>query len=434
VPRTRRLSDANLVRRSQQGDRRAFSALVGRYDWRLRGLAFALLLDRAEMDAALGAAYLRSWRDIVRVGTKDDIAVWLYRHTYNACVDRLRLGRSAVGSGGRAPRGAGVPTGVVPVLAALPETERVALVLVDREGFTPTAAARIMGLPATMVDQCLAAGRARLAEHLATAAPAAVPAPAAAGTPEPVVDGERGTSDVVTPAGNGRHPDPATGEEIASGSSGHAAPAGDGVGTGGTGEAAPPDLGGASPGAAGAEAGSASGVEPDDGTTRAEAPGHDGDAVVGRNGDGNGAAGDNAHDAGSEGADRTAADDGHGGDHGAAAATGTVAEPGNGADDGNRAESGDDDGSRAESGADDGNRAESGADDGNRAESGADDGSRADDGNGADRGNGADQGNGARDPNRGRGRRARKRAKHAASTTADGAGAAGGDESGGSEP
>ena len=388
---------------------------MGRYDWRLRGLAFALLLDRGEMDAALGAAYLRSWRDIVRVGTKDDIAVWLYRHTYNACVDRLRLGRSAVGSGGRAPRGAGVPTGVVPVLAALPETERVALVLVDREGFTPTAAARIMGLPAAMVDQCLAAGRARLAEHLATAAPAAVPAPAAAaGTLEPAVDDERGTSDVVTPAGNGRHPDPPTGEEIASGSSGHAAPAGDGAGTGGTGEAAPPDLGGASPGADDVEAGSASGVEPDDGTTRAQAPGHDGDAVVGRNGDGNGAAGDNGHDAGSEGADRSAADDGHGDDHGAAAATGTVAEPGNGDDDGSRAESG--------------------ADHGKRAESGADDGSRADDGNGADRGNGADQGNGARDPNRGRGRRARKRAKHAATRTVGGPGAAGDDASEGSEP
>ncbi len=81
MPTTRRQSDASLVRRSQQGDRRAFGALLGRYDTRLRGLAYALLLDPASMDAALASAYLRAWRDVVRLTAKDHVGAWLYRVT-----------------------------------------------------------------------------------------------------------------------------------------------------------------------------------------------------------------------------------------------------------------------------------------------------------------------------------------------------------------
>jgi DNA-directed RNA polymerase specialized sigma24 family protein len=158
VPRTRRLPDATLVRRSQQGDRRAFAILAGRYDWRVRGLAYALLLDRDAMDAVVAVAYLRAWRDIVRLSAKDDIGAWLYRLTYNACIDTLR--RTADGVV------ADAPTGVVTGLAALPATDRIAVVLVDRERFTAESAARILGMsPAELTDR-LATVREHLAEHL----------------------------------------------------------------------------------------------------------------------------------------------------------------------------------------------------------------------------------------------------------------------------
>jgi RNA polymerase sigma-70 factor, ECF subfamily len=341
------VSDANLVRRSQQGDRRAFSALVGRYDWRLRGLAFALLLDRGEMDAALSAAYLRSWRDIVRVTTKDDIAAWLYRNAYNACVDRLRLGRSAVRAGGRAPQGAGVPTGVVPVLAAMPETERVALVLIDREGFTPEAAARIMGLPVAMVDDRLAAARASLAEHLATVAPAPTPSATPASVPADIGTGHdddrhADAADQPVPTRNAKREATSAETPAPAGNGKHAVRIADG--------------------------------DVADGVTEAAAPAVDGgDGELGDVGaidsDGNGATGDNGHGSTTESPD----------------------------------------------------------------EAGADASAGAETGNGADGGNGAETGNGARDPNRGRGRRARKRAKHVAGQTADGPASAAGDDPGGSE-
>ena len=374
---------------------------MGRYDWRLRGLAFALLLDRAEMDAALSAAYLRSWRDIVRVSTKDDIAAWLYRNVYNACVDRLRLGRSAVGAQGRAPQGTGVPTGVVPVLTAMPETERIALVLVDREGFDPKAAARIMGLPAGMVDRRLASARARLAEHLATAVPAPPPAPeptagAAAGgeecdtgdvavtvgTPD---DGARhaDAADQRRPSGNGKRAEaPARNGE-------RAARAADGDGAGGNGERAAPATDADDAGSGGKDAVSAAdgtaGGEGDRSDQAVEAGGDDGPAggsavETGRS-DGNGAAG-NGHGSGSDGSDGTGVDGTKG--------SGSDGSDGTGVD--------------------------------------------GTDGAGADSGTGAGNGHGTGEPNRGRGRRARKRAKHAATRTVGGPGAAGDDASGGSAP
>jgi RNA polymerase sigma-70 factor, ECF subfamily len=160
VPKTRRLSDASLVRRSQQGDRRSFSALVGRYDWRLRGLAHALLLDALEMDTALAIAFLRAWRDVVRINPKDDVGAWLYRVTYNACIDQLRRVN--------APAEAQAATfrGVAAGLATLPAADRVAVVLVDREGFAPGSAARILGLTTPALVARLDSARERLAGYL----------------------------------------------------------------------------------------------------------------------------------------------------------------------------------------------------------------------------------------------------------------------------
>jgi RNA polymerase sigma-70 factor (ECF subfamily) len=207
VPKTRRLSDASLVRRSQQGDRRAFGALVGRYDARLRGLAFALLLDAEAMDATLGSAYLRAWRDVVRLTAKDDAGAWLYRVTYNACIDALRRDGTPPQPGGRGTRAG---------LATLGPADRVAVVLVDREGFTPEAAARILGLPPADIHPRLDAARATLAGFLPTPAEAPSGAPqqqsessetperatSADEPPEPATGGSNGS----TSNGNGANP------------------------------------------------------------------------------------------------------------------------------------------------------------------------------------------------------------------------------------
>src|ERR671911_521901 len=227
MPRTRRVSDTNLVRRSQQGDRRAFRALLARYDWRLHGLAHALLLDPARVDAVLRVAYIRAWREVVRIDAKDDASAWLYRVAYNACIDVLRresaragtaspngaaaLGpdRAAASPAGRADGAAATRAGAGPsardgradahgpdvpaaardgardaaqplliaALTSLAAADRVAVVLVDREGFAPSAAARILGLTDEVLEARLAGARVRLARQAGLTVVAASPLP-----------------------------------------------------------------------------------------------------------------------------------------------------------------------------------------------------------------------------------------------------------------
>jgi len=185
-----RLSDSRLVRRSQQGDGDAFMVLLQRYDHRLRGLAYALVTGEAAMDRVLRTAYLRAWREVVRAEIADDAGSWLYRMVYNACIDELRRERSrldrldATGSvpGEAAHVAAGLTSGahaavadvddpLAMALAALTPEERLAVVMVDREGFTPSGAARIVGVPQDLFDERLISGRARLTAALPTIAP-----------------------------------------------------------------------------------------------------------------------------------------------------------------------------------------------------------------------------------------------------------------------
>jgi RNA polymerase sigma-70 factor (ECF subfamily) len=200
MPRNTSVPDTRLVRRSQQGDRRAFRALLTRYDWRLRGLAHALLLDPERVDAVLRSAYVRAWREVVRIDPREDVAAWLYRLVYNACIDGLRRESTRIGAAPpTAPDVADTadtdvtvvaadppvqpqPTGgngdmpattggrraqVVEALAALAPADRVAVVLVDREGFAPEAAARILGLTPEVVQARLVGARVRLTNQLA---------------------------------------------------------------------------------------------------------------------------------------------------------------------------------------------------------------------------------------------------------------------------
>src|SRR4029453_15309791 len=81
MARNTSVPDARLLRRSQQGDRRAFRALLTRYDWRLRGLAHALLLDPERVDAVLRVAYVRAWREVAPINPPQNAGAGLYRES-----------------------------------------------------------------------------------------------------------------------------------------------------------------------------------------------------------------------------------------------------------------------------------------------------------------------------------------------------------------
>jgi RNA polymerase sigma-70 factor, ECF subfamily len=155
-------------------DRADFTAIVRRHDHRLRGLAYKLLAgDRHRMDDALQEAYLRAFRALPGFRVEADLGTWLYRIVYNACIDELRRDRrrprpiDLQEAGWDQPAAASphdevvyAADATVRALGALPDEQRVALVLVDGEGFDNVAAARILGVPPGTVGSRLSRARA----------------------------------------------------------------------------------------------------------------------------------------------------------------------------------------------------------------------------------------------------------------------------------
>jgi RNA polymerase sigma-70 factor, ECF subfamily len=173
--------DSDLVEAARAGDHAAFVGLVRRHDDRMRGLAYKLLTDRSRMDDALQEAYLKAYRALGTFKAGSDFGTWLYRITYNACIDELRrLTRTPQASGDPADppspspgpeRVVGAAETVRRALATLPPDQRLTVVLVDGEGFDHRGAAKVLGVApgtvASRLHRARAALRAQLTEELA---------------------------------------------------------------------------------------------------------------------------------------------------------------------------------------------------------------------------------------------------------------------------
>jgi RNA polymerase sigma-70 factor (ECF subfamily) len=141
--------DKRLFRRARQGDRQAFGVILRRYDPRLRRLAARLIAEPERVDTVLSRAYLRAWRSVPMVVPPNSVAEWLYRIVYNACINEMRWAPERSGPaplpGPRVPLPLASAERRLVGLRALSPEERVPLVLVDGEGFTLEATARILG-------------------------------------------------------------------------------------------------------------------------------------------------------------------------------------------------------------------------------------------------------------------------------------------------
>lgn len=85
-----RMHDHALLKSAFGGDQRAAGVLVDANLDRIFGLALRLLQNNAEAEEVAQESFLRlwqradSWRPDAKIGT------WLYRVTYNMCIDRIR--------------------------------------------------------------------------------------------------------------------------------------------------------------------------------------------------------------------------------------------------------------------------------------------------------------------------------------------------------
>jgi RNA polymerase sigma-70 factor (ECF subfamily) len=172
--------DAGILAAAQNGDDEAFVDVMRHYDRRLRTVAFHVLNDRQLMDDVLQDVTLRVYGSLARFRGESSLGTWLCRITYRACCDAMtRAGRLCP----RAPDELPDPpdpapdpadllatrTALAEAFAALPPEQRLAVLLVDREGYDYTTTAAVLGVPMGTLASRLNAARATLRRCLSSA-------------------------------------------------------------------------------------------------------------------------------------------------------------------------------------------------------------------------------------------------------------------------
>jgi RNA polymerase sigma-70 factor, ECF subfamily len=172
----------SVLDRARVGDHEAFAAVVRLYERRLRGIAFRVLGDRDRMDDALQEAYVRAFRALPRFRGDARVGTWLFRITYNACLDELAKTRKTahipldelVEQASDDPElesSLDARRELASALRELSSDERATVFLVDVEGFDYAAASKVLDIPVGTVASRL--NRARKALRLALQGPPA---------------------------------------------------------------------------------------------------------------------------------------------------------------------------------------------------------------------------------------------------------------------
>jgi RNA polymerase sigma-70 factor, ECF subfamily len=170
-----------VLERARVGDHEAFATVVRLYDRRLRGIAYRVLGDRDRMDDALQEAYVRAFRALPRFRGDARVGTWLFRITYNACLDELARTRKythvpldelveQASDPAELENALAIRGELADAFATLSADERAAVFLVDVEGYDYAGASEILAVPVGTVASRLNRARKTLRSSLGTEA------------------------------------------------------------------------------------------------------------------------------------------------------------------------------------------------------------------------------------------------------------------------
>ena len=172
------LSDERLMSLVSTGDRQAFDQLSRRHALRIYRLAVRLCRNDSDAQEISQEALIRVWNAAPRWKPEAKFTTWLYRVVMNLCFDR---GRKPVASpleeAGDPPDTAQgafervceqqCSAAVARALEALPERQRIAVVLTYYQEVSNAEAAAIMGVSVSALEALLVRARRTLSVTLA---------------------------------------------------------------------------------------------------------------------------------------------------------------------------------------------------------------------------------------------------------------------------
>ncbi|HSJ01478.1 MAG: sigma-70 family RNA polymerase sigma factor [Verrucomicrobium sp.] len=83
-------ADADLVRRAQSGDARAFDSLVTRYRGKVYGMCYHLVQNEQDAWDLAQEAFIKAWRALSSFKGDASFYTWIYRIAHNSTYDWLR--------------------------------------------------------------------------------------------------------------------------------------------------------------------------------------------------------------------------------------------------------------------------------------------------------------------------------------------------------
>jgi len=164
--------------RLADGDRSALAELVRRHQHGMLELAYRTTGNRALAEDISQDAFLRIWKSAGRYKPSARLGTWIYRIVVNLCLDAFKR-RGAVDGGlpDATDPGAEDPSGVLEredraaavrrAVCALPERQRVAVVLQRFSGLSIRAITEATGWTESAVESLLVRAHATLRESLA---------------------------------------------------------------------------------------------------------------------------------------------------------------------------------------------------------------------------------------------------------------------------
>lgn len=169
--------DADLMRRLQAGEARAYRELSDLYLRRVLNYSYRMLGNQAEAEEVCQDVFFRLWK--LREPWKGDAQVisWLLRVAHNLCTDRLRRRRNVVDDlEQEAPESRRPPAmlerrdaalAVREAIARLPERQKAAVLMAHFDGMSNPEIGEILQVGVRAVESLLSRARRQLRDDLA---------------------------------------------------------------------------------------------------------------------------------------------------------------------------------------------------------------------------------------------------------------------------
>lgn len=177
-PTGKMAKDEKLIHEVLSGNADAFAAIVDRYKARVFTLAYSMLSCREEAEDVSQEAFVKIYRSLKTYDAgRTKFSTWIYRITYNLCVDHLRkrkktapLDENMPAASSKAPEELIVAADrdrmIREAVQNLPEEYRVPLVLFHFQGLSYREICGVLKVPLSIVKNRLFRARKMLKEKL----------------------------------------------------------------------------------------------------------------------------------------------------------------------------------------------------------------------------------------------------------------------------